>query len=267
MKGVLVFLDCEFTQFIHCELLSIGMVTLVDDARELYVELDMGSDIGKARRASSSDFVRYEGVLDQWGIVPGATATEWEMGRRAGEWLLTLAEEAGTRVEVAYDYGMDWELLEYAVRDSGLWDRVREVVWPVDVGALTGTIHGELASEDAYRALKRRGLGRHHALADAHALRAAYIATKDATLRLARFSATADFSRLVAAAEAGAERRRKKEPEKFGPSWSAASWTRQWLINQLPALRGERPLDIFEGPSGADHLADALRALARGVYL
>jgi hypothetical protein len=267
MRSALIFLDAEFTQFIHVELLSLGMVTLSDETRELYVELDLSTDVGKARCASSSNFVKYEGVLDQWGAVPGAAATEWEMGHRAGEWLLALAAESGTRVEVAYDYGMDFELLEYAVRDSGLWDRVREVVWPVDVGALTGTIHGEVASEECYRALNGRGLGRHHALADAHALRAAYIATKDATLRLARFSATVDFARLVAAAETGSERRRKKEPEKFGPSWSAASWARQWLIEQLPALRGERPLDIFEGPSGADHLEDALRALARGAYL
>jgi len=266
MAHHIVFLDAEFTQFIHVELLSLGMVTLADESRELYVELDMSTDIGKARRASSSDFVKYEGVLDQWGAVPGATATDWEMGRRAGEWLLALAAETGTRVQVAYDYGMDWELLEYAVRDSGLWDRVREVVWPVDVGALTGTIHGELAAEEAYRALKGRGLGRHHALADAHALRAAYFATKDATHRLARFISTADFSRLVAAAEAGARRRLQKEPKKF-KEWNAAGWVRQWLIDQSVALRGERPLDIFEGPDGADHLEDALRALARGVHL
>jgi len=267
MTGALVFLDAEFTQFIDVELLSLGMVTLADESRELYVELDMTTDVGKTRRASSSDFVRYEGVLDQWGAVPGAAATEWEMGRRTGDWLLALAEESGTRVEVAYDYGMDWELLEYAVRDAGLWEQVREVVWPVDVGALTGTIHGELAAEECYRALKARGLGRHHALADAHALRAAYIATKDVTLRLARFTASSNFHRLVAAAEAGAARRRKKEPEKFNSEWNAAGWVRQWLIDQAVALRGERPLDIFEGPDGADNLEDALRALARGVHL
>ena len=265
--NALVFLDCEFTQFIHVELLSLGMVTLADEARELYVELDLSTDIGKARRASSSDFVKYEGVLDQWGVVPGATATDWEMGRRAGEWLLALAAESGSRVEVAYDYGMDWELLEYAVRDSGLWDRVREVVWPVDVGALTGTVHGELAAEECYRGLKRRGLGRHHALADAHALRAAYITTKDATLRLARFSITENFGRLVAAAEQGAARRRQKEPEKFTSGWNAATWVRQWLIDHVIMSRGERPLDIIEGPEGADHFEDFLRALARGVYL
>ena len=171
----LVFLDCEFTHLIDVELLSLGMVSLDDETRELYVELDMSTDIGKARRKASSDFVRYGGVLDQWGAVPGATATNWEMGRRAGEWLLALSEETGSRVDVAFDYGMDFEMLEYAVRDSGLWDRVREIVWPMNVDPITGTIPGELAAEECFRAMKKRGLSRHHALADAHALRAAYI--------------------------------------------------------------------------------------------
>ena len=260
-----VFLDAEFTQFIHVKLMSLGMVTLADESRELYVELDMSTDIGKARRAASSDFVKYEGVLDQWGAVPGATAPDWEMGRRAGEWLLALAAESGTRVEVAFNYGVDIELLEYAIRDSGLelWDRVRDVVWPVDVGALTGSIHGELAAEDAYRALKQRGLGRHHALADAHALRAAYRATMDIRVRLARFGETDDFQKLLAAAESGA----KRTPDKLPPAWSASTWLRGWLIDDGAALRGAKPLDVLEGPGGADHLADLVRALEREEYL
>lgn len=179
---MLVFLDTEFTNLLHPELLSIGLVTL--DGREMYVELDLTSDIGKRRRQTSSDFVLC-GVLDLWGIVHGATDTQWGMGRRVGEWLLELAAEFGTRVEVAYDYDVDFELLEYAVRDSGLWDRVREVVMPVNVGRLTGTIEGELAAEECFRGLSKRGLSRHHALADAHALRAAYLAAKTEALRLA----------------------------------------------------------------------------------
>jgi hypothetical protein len=258
----LVFLDAEFTQFINVELLSIGMVTLADETRELYVELNMTTDVGNARRASSSDFVKYEGVLEQWGAVPGATSTDWEMGRRAGEWLLAIAEEFETRVEVAFDYPIDFELLEYAVRDSGLWDQVREVVWPVDVGALTGSIHGELVTEDAYRALKQRGLGRHHALADAHALRVAYRATKDITLRLARFGGSPDFQRLLQAAVVGAQRRQAE----LRKGWSASTWLRGWLIDAEPALRGLRPLDVLEGPGGADRLDGLVRALKRGQY-
>ena len=61
--------------------------------------------------------VRFGGVLDQWGRVPGAAGTEWELGRRAGQWLLELARQSGGRIEVAFDYSTDFELLEYAVRD------------------------------------------------------------------------------------------------------------------------------------------------------
>ena len=188
---MLVFLDTEFTDLLNPELLSLGLVTL--DGRELYAELDLTTDIGKARLKASSDFVRYGGVLDFWGLLPGATGTEWEMGRRTGEWLLGLAAEFGTKIEVAFDYGMDYELLEYAVRDAGLWDQVREVVIPVNVNAITGTITGELAAEECFRALGQRGgrgLKRHHALADALALRAAYIDVTAAALAHASSKST-----------------------------------------------------------------------------
>jgi hypothetical protein len=180
---MIAFLDTEFTDLLHPELLSLGLITL--DGRELYVELDLTTDVGQARRKVSSDFVFY-GILDMWGRVPDAACTELEMGRRTGEWLLQLAEQAGTRVEVAFDYDADFELMEYAIRDSGLWDRVREVVVPVKVGALTGSPEGEIAAEECFRELSRRGLSRHHALADANALRAAYIAVKAVALEMAR---------------------------------------------------------------------------------
>lgn len=181
---MIVFLDCEFTDLLHPELLSLGLVTR--DGREHYVQLDLTTDIGKARVKTASDFVRYGGVLDFWGLVPDSTVTEFEIGRRTGEWILGLARESGTRIEIAFDYLVDYELLEYAIRDSipdsGLWERVREVVSPVNVNVLTGTIDGEIAAEECFRELKKRGLHRHHALADALALRAAYIAVKNKAL-------------------------------------------------------------------------------------
>ena len=182
----IVFLDTEFTDLLEPELLSIGLVALArqEGPVELYVELDLSTAIGRTRSKASSDFVRY-GVFELWGLVPGATCTQWEMGRRAGEWLQQVAKESGTRVEVAYDYATDYELLEYAIRDAGLWDRVREVVTPVDIGHLTGNIVGELAAEDCFRNLSKRGLQRHHALADALALRAAYTAVRASALQMA----------------------------------------------------------------------------------
>ena len=104
-----VFLDTEFTDLLSPELLSLGLVTL--DGREHYGELDLSTETGQARVKASSDFVRHGGVLALWGRVPGAAGTQWEMGRRAGEWLLGLAEESNTRIEVAFDYSVDYELL------------------------------------------------------------------------------------------------------------------------------------------------------------
>lgn len=77
---------------------------------------------------------------------------------------------------------MDYELMEYAIRDAGLWNQVREVVFPVNVNPMTGTITGELGAEACFRELGKRGLKRHHALADALALRAAYIDVRSAAL-------------------------------------------------------------------------------------
>ena len=187
---MLVFLDTEFTDLLNPELLSLGLVTL--DGREHYAELDLTTDAGKARVKASSAFVQ-SGIFDMWGLVTGATGTECEMGRRTGEWLLGLAAEFGTKFEVAFDYGMDYELMEYAIRDAGLWDQVREVVIPVNVNSITGTITGEMAAEECFRELGKRsgrGLKRHHALADALALRAAYIDVNAAALAHARSKST-----------------------------------------------------------------------------
>lgn len=175
-QPMIVFLDTEFTDLLRPQLLSLGLVAL--DGREFYAELDLTTDSGVALTKASTDFVRNGGVLGQWGKVPVATGTPWELGRRAGEWLLELAAESGGKVEVAFDYTADFELLELAIRDSGLWDQVREAVVPIDVDPLTGTITGELAAEECYRGLAHRGLYRHHALADALALRAAYLRAK-----------------------------------------------------------------------------------------
>ena len=79
--------------------------------------------------------------------------------------------------------------MEYVIRDAGLWDQVREVVLPVNVNPITGIILGELGAEACFRELGKsggRGLKRHHALADALALRAAYIDVKAAALAHAR---------------------------------------------------------------------------------
>lgn len=257
---MLVLLDTEFTDLLDPQLLSLGLVS-ADGALEHYVELDLSTDIGRQRHKAVSDFVRY-GVLDLWGLVPGALATEQEMGRRTGEWLLARAAESGTRGEVGFDYPTDYELMEAVICEAGLWERVCEVVMPVNVGAITGTIDGELAAETCYRQLRPRGLGRHHALADARALAHAYRTVKDSALRLTRFVRTADYQRLVRAVQGAVGGAALEGSEAF----DFEGWLRSWLLQEAIALGRRRPLDVVEEPGGVQRLEGLLGALAHGVY-
>ena len=126
--AAIAFLDTEFTDLRSPELLSLGLVTL--DGREHYAELDLTTGAGRARVASASDFVRHGGILGMWGIVPDASATEWGIGRRTADWLITLARESGEPVSIAFDYSVDYALLEDVIRDCGAWEEVGPVVRP-----------------------------------------------------------------------------------------------------------------------------------------
>ena len=246
----LVFLDTEFTDLIHPELLSLGFVTC--DGREHYVELNLTTEVGQARKRASSDFVRH-GVLDMWGLVPGAACDYREMGWRTAEWLLGLAAQSGTRVQVAFDYSTDYELMEYAISDSSpeLWGRVREVVTPVDVGPLTGSPDGEIAAEQCFDELRRRGLSRHHALADANALRAAYIAVKAVAMQMAHTTHSSAFRQFA------------QHARQLGQD---EAWLRTWLKQPAFGLGGRRPMDMLDEPGGLQTLKDLLVRIAHGVY-
>lgn len=177
---MIVFLDTEFTDLQQPQLLSIGLASMPGEF--FYTELDLTTDIGKERFRASTDFVRNGGVLEQWGLVPEPAATDSEMGQRAGAWLLRIAAAAGAKVEVAFDSNVDYELLEQAIRNAGMWERVREAVVPINVNAITGTNIGVMAAETFYaeplKPWEGGFLKRHHALADAKALREAYAAVK-----------------------------------------------------------------------------------------
>src|SRR5688572_4786355 len=96
-----VFLDTEFSNFMHPRLLSIGLVTLEEPIREIYLELDLSTLEGQARRRAANDFVKSE-VLPLWGRVPRARVSLFEMCRRIPAWLDELATSGV--VEVLFDY-------------------------------------------------------------------------------------------------------------------------------------------------------------------
>lgn len=168
-----LYLDTEFTDLLAPELLSLGMVSATGD--EHYVELDINDPTSADTLAAASEFVRHCGILEQWGRVPHSAVSRPAMGERTARWLQQQAAHLSQPAVIAFDYAPDFELLEYLLRDADQWESVREVVRPLNVAELASSLDGALSAEAAYAALRRRGLERHHALADAHALRAACI--------------------------------------------------------------------------------------------
>ncbi|HAL37828.1 MAG TPA: hypothetical protein DCP03_06790 [Polaromonas sp.] len=161
----IVFIDCEFTDLADPKLLSIGLVA--DDGRELYVELT-----GDLHLASASAFV-LDTVAPQFGLVPHQETSLIDIGKRVGDWLLAFGE---TSVSVCYDYHADMDLLEHTLRSVGLWTRLSPVLKPTHVGYLIGESDVEKAMDASWRAsFAANGIDRHHALADARALRAGYV--------------------------------------------------------------------------------------------
>ncbi|MBK3018620.1 DUF2384 domain-containing protein, partial [Klebsiella pneumoniae] len=186
-----------------------------------------------------------DAVGDKFGLFPQSLCdSEWVMGRRVGEWLLKVADSSPDgRVELLYDYGADIELLVGVLEECNLWPKVRLVAGERNIGAETGTIGPELASEAAFSAMRRRqpALYRHHALADALALRAGW-----RTWHLAHERA-ADFLQLLRVVGDSQE-----------------GWLYQWLASPAPALGGIEPLDVLDQAGGLQVAVDALHRIEGG---
>lgn len=164
----MVFIDCEFTGMEEGEpeLLSIGLVA--DDGGELYIELT-----GESHLTGASTFV-LDVVATQFGLMPHAVESQIELGQRVGAWLLDLEQAS---IDVAYDYHTDFDLLERALQCAGLWSRLKDVIKPTHIGYLTGHDIVEAAMERSWAdSFDVDGIARHHALADARALRWAFTA-------------------------------------------------------------------------------------------
>jgi uncharacterized protein (DUF2384 family) len=223
-----VFVDTEFTSLLDPHLLPVGLVT--PDGREHCVELDLASEFRRARLAITPWDVR-ENILDKFGAMPDAKCdSEWKLGQRVGTWLLRLAEGSPDgRIELLYDYGVDYELLVSALDECNLWPQVRVAASQANIGAQTGTLRPELASDATFRALRRRtpSLLRHHALEDALALRAA-LQTWHSVQERSR-----DFVRLL---------------EVVGRDQEEALY--EWLATPTPALGDRTPLDVIAEPDG-----------------
>lgn len=140
-----LFVDTEFTDFIHCELISVALVA--DDGREFYAEC---SDFD---RTACSEFVR-AAVLPQLGQPPNRSFTRDVMRIELLAWLDQFAQEPDR--SLCFDYAGDWDLLLDLLDELPTGWRALLVNAQIDLSRL----------EDYYR---RHG-GRHHALCDAHAI-------------------------------------------------------------------------------------------------
>lgn len=161
-----VFFDTEFSAFRDGRLLSVGLVA--EDGRERYVELP-----GDGLNRDVSDFVRSH-VLRQFGAVADSEAgTLAGLGERVARFL----EELGQPVKMCFDYKLDRQFLEQALRLTAAWSTLQKSSTFVDVAGQANSEVAKVAALASYKASEP--LREHHALADARALRAAWLAERD----------------------------------------------------------------------------------------
>lgn len=154
-----LFLDTEFTDFIDCELISVGIVS--EDGREFYAERN---DFDQSK---CSDFVK-EAVLPLLGKEPAIVGTEDEIGVQLRAWLKQFNE-----IEVCVDYTVDFELFSYLVRDPVSLEFPRSY--------RGRNIWSEISEVNIERYWELNGRNAHHALHDARANKFAFEAIKDSS--------------------------------------------------------------------------------------
>lgn len=172
MPTTTVFLDCEFTDLAKPELLSLGLAGL--ESGDAYVEFDAQCTEAAKRFKRASEFV-HDTVLPQFGLVADCQVqTAAEFGQRIAKALESFGPGPLT---VAYDYDADFALLQSVMRQAGCWAQWADRLVPTHVGYVLDTDAAQRAMDDAWsHSFATQGLERHHALADARALRAAFLA-------------------------------------------------------------------------------------------
>lgn len=163
---MIIFLDTEFTDFINCDLIAIGLVSECG-AYEFYAERnDYEVDW-------CSSFATYD-VIPLLGRDPRASMTRQQLHCALWNWFGALGD-----IEVAYDYASDWDLLMDALVDYGRSKRPGNIVGRIDLRAPMFDPVYTRAMNQFYR----EGQPRHHALADAKAHRAGWLAWHEVTAK------------------------------------------------------------------------------------
>ena len=94
-------------------------------------------------------------------------------------------------------------------------------------------------------------------MADALALRAAYVNVGETSARLTGVLHSPEFRRLVTLLETLIDTE---------PNYDLEGWARLWLTEELYSLGGERPLDLIDVPGGLERLERALQMMCWGAY-
>lgn len=156
---MVIFLDCEFTHFIDCDLISIGLISECGQ-HEFYAER---TDFEKSW---CSSFVEHE-VLPLLGRDINARMTREQLHLALWDWFRKFGD-----VHVAFDYGNDWDLLMDALVDFDKTARPSNIIGRID---LRPYMFDSVYSK-AMTSFYSPEFPAHQALADAKAHRAGWLA-------------------------------------------------------------------------------------------
>lgn len=155
-----VFLDTEFTDFKDCELISIGLVS-EDGGWQFYAER---SDFLLAR---CSDWA-LQHILPMLASSPASSMTRNQLSRALLAWFASLPEPA----TVLHDHATDWCLLAEALLNHGERRMPEQLVATRNIAELKQTPPFAATMQGYFSG----GRPRHHALTEAQALRAGWLA-------------------------------------------------------------------------------------------
>lgn len=155
---MLIFIDTEFTDFIDCELISIGMVS-EDGQHEFYAE------VSNFDQSKSNVFVQ-EGILPMLGAVPAAVCTKAELRERLWNWFATLPWHVKLAADSVHDQDLLWDAFGEELPEN--LDRA--------VMDLRSLIDTTVFNDAVVQYHEQRGRPWHHALEDARAHRVGWMA-------------------------------------------------------------------------------------------
>lgn len=162
---MLLFLDTEFTDFIDCDLIAIGMVS--EDGQHVFY-----AERSDYRQDWVSDFVRMA-VQPYLGHEAGAVCTREELTCRLWAWFAALPPQVRIACDSVHDRDLLWDAL-----GEGLPPNLEQQAFN-----LASLLDAPVFHKAACCYHEQANCPWHHALHDAHANRAGWLAWQDESCR------------------------------------------------------------------------------------